>query len=214
VSECVDIAGELEQHRTCLTCIARRQLRDEHLVEDVVQETLLAALTSSFSGASSVRTWLVAILKHKMVDAIRKRQRQPELLASQRRARPDPGVEDFESLFDESSSSANQLLSWGDPEQTLRQREFFDVVASCVQTLSSRTARAFMMREYMQLEVSEIGSELCITEGNVHVILFRGRTALRRCLERRWFEAGPRRRLPDPAVDGEDPGPDTSRKSV
>jgi len=69
-----EFARELDPHRGYLLRVARLQLRDEALAEDVVQETLLAALSGSgFSGKSSLRTWLTGILKHKIVDAIRRK---------------------------------------------------------------------------------------------------------------------------------------------
>jgi RNA polymerase sigma-70 factor, ECF subfamily len=67
-----DIASELEQHRGYLMRVALLQLRDKDLAQDVVQETMVAALaTKAFSGASTLRTWLAAILKHKIFEAIR-----------------------------------------------------------------------------------------------------------------------------------------------
>ena len=74
-----DFLKELEVQRGYLLRVARLQLRDTALAEDVVQDTLAAALTAQggFTGKSSVKTWLTGILKHKIVDAIRKKQREP-----------------------------------------------------------------------------------------------------------------------------------------
>lgn len=71
----------LQEHRSYLLRYAVLQLRDPHLAEDAVQETLIAAIESrsKFSGQSSLRTWLVGILKHKILDILRKRAREPEL---------------------------------------------------------------------------------------------------------------------------------------
>src|SRR5215510_12490677 len=67
----------LERHGDYLYRYAMLRLRDSSAAEDVVQETLLAALKSAarFAGASSERTWLVGILKHKISDWFR-RQRE------------------------------------------------------------------------------------------------------------------------------------------
>jgi RNA polymerase sigma-70 factor (ECF subfamily) len=192
VTGVLNIAEDLESHRTYLLRLARLQLRDDDLAQDVVQETMVAALSApSFSGASSLRTWLTGILKHKIVDAIRKRQRRPEILASQIEAGEDAGPEEFDSPFDENGSWVAKPASWGDPEYALQQRQFFDVMALCMEHLPANTARVFMMREYMDLEVAEISHELSITAGNIHVILFRARAALRQCLEKNWFAGGP-----------------------
>ena len=57
------------------------QWRNETAAEDAVQETMVAAIrgADSFAGGSSVRTWLVGILKHKIIDSIRKSSREQSL---------------------------------------------------------------------------------------------------------------------------------------
>ena len=74
-----EFGKELERQRSYLLRVARLQLRDGALAEDVVQDTLAAALTAreGFSGKSTLKTWLTGILKHKIVDAIRRKQREP-----------------------------------------------------------------------------------------------------------------------------------------
>ena len=181
-----DIAAQLETHRRYLMRVAQLQLRDEALAEDVVQETMLAALSgSSFSGKSSLKTWLTGILKHKIVDAIRRKQREP-LLASTFDDECD--IEDLDGLFKTSNGAWDTPpASWGDPEAALDRREFFDVVDFCLEKLPANAARAFMMREVMELETEEICKELTITANNLWVILYRARMALRLCLEQKWF---------------------------
>ncbi len=58
---------------------ALSRVKDPAVAEDLVQETFLAALRAreNFKGQSAGRTWLVAILKHKIVDHIRKKIREP-----------------------------------------------------------------------------------------------------------------------------------------
>src|SRR5258708_30833350 len=62
-----DFRTRVEGERPYLLRYAALQLRDRHTAEDVVQETLLAALVgeASFGGRSNLRTWLTGILKHK-----------------------------------------------------------------------------------------------------------------------------------------------------
>lgn len=182
-----DIAAQLETHRGYLMRVAKLQLRDEALAEDVVQETLLAALSgSSFSGKSSLKTWLTGILKHKIVDAIRRKQREP-LLASAFDEECD--IEDLDGLFKTSNGAWEAPpAEWGDPEQALNRRQFFDVMDFCLEKLPPNTARVFMMREVMELESDEICKELKITMNNLWVILYRARMSLRECLEKNWFK--------------------------
>ncbi len=184
-----DIAAQLDAHRGYLLRVARLQLRDEALAEDVVQETLLAALAGSgFSGKSSLKTWLTGILKHKIVDAIRRKQREP-LLASTFDDECD--IEDLDGLFKGPFGSWDAPpADWGDPEQALNRSQFFDIMDFCLEKLPPNTARVFMMREVMDLEAAEICKELAITANNLWVILYRARMSLRECLEKNWFKDG------------------------
>lgn len=71
-----------ERYADYLFAYARRRVRSCAAAEDLVQETFLAALSSSnsFSGKSSEKTWLTGILKHKIYDYFAKTSRQVELM--------------------------------------------------------------------------------------------------------------------------------------
>ena len=178
--------AELDAHRRYLLRVAHLQLRDADLAEDVVQETLVAALSAQagFTGKSSVKTWLTGILKHKIVDAIRQKQRQPIIQAS---FDDETDLDDFDPLFKDNGGWAAAPADWGDPENALSRRQFFDIMEFCLEKLPPNTARVFMMREVMELESDEICKELTITANNLWVILYRARMALRQCLEQNWF---------------------------
>ena len=180
------LTDELDRHRRYLLRVAELQLRDRDLAEDVVQETLVAALAARdrFSGRSSVKTWLTGILKHKIVDAIRQKQRQPVVAAS---LDEETDLEEFDPLFKDNGAWEAPPEDWGDPENTLARREFMDVMELCLERLPANTARVFIMREVMELETDEICKELTITANNLWVILYRARMTLRHCLEQNWF---------------------------
>src|SRR5438105_11761627 len=76
------IEGQLAEHRTYLLRYARLQLRNDAWAEDAVSETILAALSrpQSFGNRSQLKTWLVGILKHKVIDTFRQRQREVQLV--------------------------------------------------------------------------------------------------------------------------------------
>jgi RNA polymerase sigma-70 factor (ECF subfamily) len=180
---------ELQKHRPQLVKFAMLQLRNPTAAEDVVQETLLAALQAAggFAGQSSVKTWLVGILKHKIIDAIRKQSREQPLEALD----DETDIEDLQNaIFQDDGHHREKPAEWGDPEAALEQRRFFEVLERCMQGLPSKTAKCFMMREVMGLETDEICKDLGITSTNCWVLLYRARTALRGCLEGRWFAAG------------------------
>jgi RNA polymerase sigma-70 factor (ECF subfamily) len=187
--------NEINAHRGYLLRVARLQLRDHDLAEDVVQETLVAALAGGgFSGKSSLKTWLTGILKHKIVDAIRRKQREPQAVASLGSPDAELDIDDFDALFTDKGSWDSPPADWGDPEESLNRRQFMDIVDFCLDKLPPNTARVFMMREVMELETVEICKELAITANNLWVMLYRARMALRQCLEQNWFAGGAARR--------------------
>ena len=185
-----DFASRCNAHRAYLLRVAVLQLRDNEVAEDVVQDTLLAALqgASGFSGRSSLKTWLTGILKHKIVDAIRRKSREPVLASLDE----ETHIDDLDALFDESGHWDNPPADWGDPETALSRQQFLQVMQSCLEKLPPNTARVFMMREVMDLDSDEICKELSITSTNLWVILYRARMALRQCLEQTWFAPGGR----------------------
>lgn len=189
--DATEFIAELDTHRRYLLRVAELQLRDSDLAEDVVQETMVAALSAhvGFSGRSSVKTWLTGILKHKIVDAIRHKQRQPVAVGT---FEEDLDLDDIDAMFKRNGAWETPPADWGDPESAFARREFFDVMEMCLENLPPTAARVFTMREVMELETEEICKELAITANNLWVILYRARMALRECLERKWFAGAAR----------------------
>lgn len=184
-----DIAAEAARLRPTLLRFAKLQLRDEAAAEDAVQETLLAAVTSgeSFAGRAALRTWLMAILRNKIVDHIRRRTREPSIQAVD-----DAGEDtDFDVLFAADGHWADKPADWGDPQRTLENKRFHDVFEACMELLPEKIARVFMMREFLGLETDEICKELSISTSNCWVVLYRARMRLRECLQINWFGAEP-----------------------
>jgi len=176
---------ELEGHRSSLFKFAMLQLRNEAQAEDVVQETMLAAMQGAerFSGNSSVRTWLTGILKHKILDQIRKSSRERSSDADD----DEDSSGDFDALFNERGAYAEKPAEWGSPEAALSQKKFFEVLERCMEGLPKNTARVFAMREVMGLDTEEICKETGVSATNCGVLLYRARMALRLCLDQRWF---------------------------
>ena len=178
--------AEVESLRPYLLRYATLQLRDSSAAEDAVHDALLAALSSpaSFAGRSNLRTWLTGILKHKIVDTIRRqsRDRPAADLA------PDGDDGEFDALFDRRGHWQDAPDAWRQPEGSLQQKQFLAALEACLRDLPERTARVFMMREHLGLETSEICKELGITATHCWVMLHRARMALRLCLEMNWFK--------------------------
>jgi RNA polymerase sigma-70 factor (ECF subfamily) len=174
-----DFRSQVEAQRSYLLRYASLQLRDQAAAEDAVQETLVAALAGekSFGGRSNLRTWLTGILKHKIIDAIRKGSRET----------PIESDEALEALFDANGHWKAFPAEWDNPDRSLEQKQFFAALEMCLEGLPEKTARAFLMREHMGLETDEICKELRITPTHYWVLLYRARMALRKCLEMNWF---------------------------
>ncbi len=180
-----DYCRQIEALRPVLLKYARLQLRNEAWAEDAVSETLLAALEKphAFGGQSQLKTWLIGILKHKLVDQIRKNSRELSTTAG------DDG-EDLENLLFASDGHWREAQhDWGNPEDALRQVDFMKVLEACVEKLPGQQGRLFMMREWLELESEEICKELAITPTNLWVMLHRARLRLRECLQLGWFGA-------------------------
>ena len=185
LSSDADFRRQIEALRPYLLRYATLQLRDAAAAEDAVQEALLAALAgeANFAGRSNLRTWLTGILKHKIVDGIRRQARERPAADLQE---GDEGGE-FDRLFDRRGHWQEAPDAWQQPEGALGQKQFLAALEACLRALPERTARVFMMREHLGLETAEICKELGISATHCWVMLHRARMALRLCLQTNWF---------------------------
>ena len=176
---------QVQSLRPYLLRYAQLQLRSREAAEDAVQETLVAALAgeASFGGRSNLRTWLTGILKHKIVDAIRKASREVQPVAG------EDDASEFDSLFDQRGHWSQHPDAWEHPEGALEQKQFLAALEKCLAGLPAKTAQVFMMREHLGLETAEICKELGVTATHCWVMLYRARMALRLCLQESWFKA-------------------------
>ena len=175
-----DAEGWVDRHGDGLYRYALLRLGDPDGAADVVQETFLHALRSfnSFAGRSSERTWLVGILKHKIIDQIR---------ATNRRSVREP-VTSIRSEFDASGHWRNGPASWvGEPGQLAESREFWETLGSCLSKLPPGLADAFLLRELDGETSADVQERLSITPANLWARLHRARSLLRQCLETSWF---------------------------
>ena len=165
-----DGTDQLASLRPRLMAFARRRGVSREQAEDAVQETLLAALEGldSYSGAASLSTWLFGILKHKLADGRRGVWREvplgPEIdeLACRR-----PG-----------------------PEEASVGRSALAALERGLATLPCKAARAFVLREILGMEVTEVCAELSITPVNCWVMVHRARARLRAAPELGAFAPG------------------------
>jgi RNA polymerase sigma-70 factor (TIGR02943 family) len=182
-----DTASWVDEHGDALYRYALLRVKDPTVAEDLVQETFLSALKGidGFKGGSSLRTWMVGILKHKIIDYFRKGK--PEILASDLAAAYD---ETEAEKLDRSHSHRERPTPWqGDPDKLLENKEFWGVLMECLDALPQAHRRAFSMREIDGIKGEEICKILNITSTNLWVILHRARVKLRNCLDANWFKS-------------------------
>ena len=177
---------QLVDNRSYLLRFARLQLRNEAWAEDAVSETVLAALAKpqAFQNRSQLKTWLVGILKHKIIDTLRHNKREACTLS----ARDDSDMDPLEQMsFAADGHFAEAPADWGNPEQNLDNRQFMVILDACANKLPAVQGRLFLMREWLELSSEEICKELALTPTNLYVQLHRARLRLRECLELNWF---------------------------
>src|SRR6266849_7922590 len=177
----------VDEHGDYLFWYAMFRLRDPEAAEDVLQETLLAAMKghADFRGASSERTWLVGILRHKILDRFREVSR----------LRPLYDIDAFAD-FDFQENGHWQVdsapVAWrAKPDELIEQKEFWDVFGHGLSSTSARTATAFILREIDCLDTGDICETLNVSRENLWVMLHRARLSLRRFLQINWSAAPP-----------------------
>lgn len=176
--------SDIQQHRAFLLRLARLQLNSFEDVEDAVQETLVAAIRgyAGFSG-NLLRAWLTGILRHKIIDIIRYRQRfmQFEIYTD------NETFEEFDQFFTTEQrwqeDTINTALA---PENVVAHQQLLEVIDFCLEKLPSNTGKVFLLREFLGLEFSEIQQQLKFTEANLRALLYRARMRLRGCVSRGW----------------------------
>lgn len=170
----------LEDHGDALYAFARVRLDNDDDIQDCVQETLVAALkgAASFAGKSSERTWLIAILKFKIIDLYRARARDLKNQATE--------TTDGEDYFGEDRhwEMTRAPQAWEkSPLEKLEDDELRRHLYRCIDRLPAAARTAVISRELDDEETPEICKRLEISATNLNVILYRARMHLRACLE-------------------------------
>lgn len=158
------------------------RVNDRVLAEDIVQDTFLAGLKSmsNFKGDASERTWLISILKRKIIDYYRK-------------INSAKGKAEVRINYTDSEEEGNWLEERvADPfdktaEDTLENNELGDAILHCLEKLPAKQAQIFKLKTIKGYDTETICNELQITSSNLWVIIHRARTAMADCLNTNWF---------------------------
>jgi RNA polymerase sigma-70 factor (ECF subfamily) len=179
-----DPASWVDRYGDALFQYARGRVATRELAEDLVQDTFLAAFRhrTQYDGKSSFGTWLVAILRRKIVDHYRRAGRTPELSAESLSAFGDP----FTAKGKWTTSSCKWRTS---PSEMAENAEFWTVFQQCMSELPAHLAQAFQMRELGVVSVDDASRLTGVTPKNLAVRLHRARLLLRQCLDTKWFRS-------------------------
>tara|TARA_R110000851_G_scaffold73980_1_gene163230 strand:+ start:116803 stop:117255 length:453 start_codon:yes stop_codon:yes gene_type:complete len=132
----------LRNLRSQMLKFAMLHLQDDAAAEDAVQEALAGALKNvrSFEQRSALKTWVFGILKNKITDALRKRQRESAFDAL------DTGDEQgLDELFTKGGhwQRHERPVAWAQPLEDLRNAQFWMVFEACLHGLPDQQARVF-----------------------------------------------------------------------
>jgi RNA polymerase sigma-70 factor (ECF subfamily) len=176
------LAADIASHRQHLYRYALKELRDPVAADDAVQETFAAALTGQcrFEGRSGTRTWLIGILKHKILDEYRRRAREPRA-ATGVDEDGNPSAFDLDQL--EAGVAGEAAAAGFDPEYAVARNRFWGAFSAHLGQMPAQMARAFTLHAIDGRDTEEVCEELGITPGNLWVLLHRARHKLRDALD-------------------------------
>lgn len=180
-----DPALWVERHGDALYRFALTRVRNAGTAQDLVQDTFLAALRGKgeFRGRSDELTWMISILKRKVIDHFRRLSREQLT---------DKDVEELEQDPDFRSGSwelGPRPVEWAaTPDNSLERAEFRRFLRRCLSELPEALSRAFTLREIEEISPEKVCNVLNISATNLRVMMYRARKALRRCLETHWLE--------------------------
>ncbi|WP_077027495.1 sigma-70 family RNA polymerase sigma factor [Fuerstiella marisgermanici] len=159
------------------------RLRDQNAAEEVVQETLLAGIRfqSQFAGKGSQRGWLMGILKRKIIDFVRRRDKHA------RDSKANPNADATDELFKENGFWKKGVATWSAvPDGNLESSELWEIVAECLKHLPDGQADAFVLSVLEEMDSDRICEALEITDTNLWVRLHRARLRLAVCVGSKW----------------------------
>lgn len=176
----------VERYGDYLYTYAYYRVGSAEVAEDLVQDTFIAALNArqSFRGESSEKTWLVSILKRKIIDHYRK----------ETRSREEPGDDRYSPFVDEGPDRGkwdvqHRPADWTTETTDMDRETFYQVLELCLSLLPERWSGVFRLKTLEELPTQQVCKELGITSSNFWVIMHRARLRLRECFEKNWFEA-------------------------
>jgi len=158
------------------------RVSDVEIAKDLISETFLAGLKSkdNFKGEASERTWLISILKRKIIDHYRK------INSKKGKAEVRMSYNDEESEGDWLEERVSDPFD-RTAEDTMENEELGLAILNCLGTLNEKQATIFKMKTIDNFDTEAICNEYNITASNLWVIIHRARKAMADCLEKTWL---------------------------
>ena len=159
------------------------RVNNHDIAKDLVQETFFSGIKGqdNFRGKASERTWLIAILKRKIIDHYRK----INSVKGKKEVRMS-----FYSDGERKGSWIEECVpqNWAnEAEKSIENDELKSVLNKCIDHLPDKYRMVFLLKTIQEYETQEICNELGITSSNLWVIMHRARVQLRKCIEENWF---------------------------
>jgi RNA polymerase sigma-70 factor (ECF subfamily) len=154
--------ADLAAHRADLVRFARRKLMDPALAEDLVHDVFEAVISgrAAFGGRSALKSWLVGILKHKIVDLVRQRV-------------------GHHSLPEEDEPGHGELPSAEPgPDEVAEHRQRLSRTLAGIEALPPGLRDVMHLRVLEDQPTEDVCRRLSISEDNLFVRLHRARRAL------------------------------------
>lgn len=184
MSNQIDPEAWVDEHGDLLFSYALPRVRNREIAADLVQETFLAGLKglANFKSQSSVRTWLVGILKNKIIDHYRRSSREITSELPFEAEQPFTESGEWHGHWNENSGPQK----WSEPSREVELNELRQKLQTCIDQLPARLAHLYTMREIDAMPTEEICNRMEVTATNLGVLMHRARAQLRRCLEHYW----------------------------
>ncbi len=181
----LDLDKMLEDHGDYLFRFSLMKLKDTAMAEDMVQDTFLSAMMAGdgFSSRASVRTWLTAIMKNKLIDHWRAQGKEVSVADLMEGSDEDASVDDF---FDMAGRWADMPNAYPDPDSALENKQFWAIFRNCLSRLKPQQAEVFLAKEVHGMSNEEICESQSLNANNVWVLMHRARVSLGKCLELHW----------------------------
>jgi RNA polymerase sigma-70 factor (ECF subfamily) len=178
-----DVTQWIKDHSDQLFAFAMQRVRDRDEAADLVQETFVSAWRhiKLYNGKASPKTWLLTILKNKIIDHYRKTASKQTVSIN------NLGKED--AFFDETDHWRKGAYPspWPQTESNVETKEFYTVFEGCKGKLKEVQAVVFTMKYVDGMDSEEICKTLSLTSSNYWVLIHRAKVQLRACLEMNWF---------------------------